>query len=107
MNVPILLPLIDFQAPPIQPIDLTSLLAIFMGTLTVLIPIAGFTARYALKPIAEAIAQMREGQGSRQEMKLMDQRMALLEQQIGAMETDVRRISEAAEFDRQLRAGDS
>ncbi len=38
------------QGPPILPIDLTALLAVFMGISIVLIPVLGITARFALKP---------------------------------------------------------
>jgi hypothetical protein len=39
--------------------ELIPIVAIVMGMLTVLIPITGFTARFALKPIAEAVATAR------------------------------------------------
>lgn len=89
----------------VLPIDLTGVIAVVMGMMVVLIPIAGLTARFALKPIAEAVARMRDAQGSNQQLALMEQRLSLLEQQLTGMELDVRRIEEYAEFDRELRAG--
>lgn len=97
---------IVLQAPPILPIDITSVVAVVMGIMVILIPIAGLTARFALKPIAEAVARMREAQGSSREMALLEQRIALLEQQIVGLESDVRRVEDATEFDRKLRSGE-
>ncbi len=94
------------ESVPVLPIDLTSVLAVFMGMLVILIPIAGFTARFALKPVAEAMARMREAQGSARELGLVEQRLSLLEQQMMSLESDVRRVEEGAEFDRRLRSGE-
>jgi hypothetical protein len=79
-----------------------------LGIMTILIPIAGLTARFALKPIVEAIARMREVQAgtSAREVGLLEQRVALLEQQHQALEHEVERLSEMRDFDRQLTSGD-
>jgi hypothetical protein len=90
---------------PVMPIDVTAVIAVVMGMLVVLIPIAGVTARFALKPIAEAVARMREAQGASQALGLVEQRLALLEQQMSNLESDVKRIEDVTEFDRQLRSG--
>ncbi|MGQ0562266.1 MAG: hypothetical protein ACT443_10365 [Gemmatimonadota bacterium] len=86
---------------------LIPLVAVVMGTLMFLIPIAGFTARFALKPIVEALARYREVQGGAtgRELNVLEQRVALLEQQYQSLESNVHRISELKEFDRQLSAG--
>ena len=94
--------LLALQAVPVEPIDLTGIVAVVMGLLVVLIPVAGLTARFALKPIAEAVARMREAQGSQRELELMARRVALLEQQLSHVETDVRQLEEKTKFDRQL-----
>jgi sensor histidine kinase YesM len=79
-----------------------------LGILTVLIPIAGLTARFALKPIVEAIARMREVQAGAtgRELGVLEQRVALLEQQYQALDSSVERIAEIKDFDRQLTSGD-
>jgi TolA-binding protein len=87
---------------PVLPVDITAIVAIVMGMLVVLIPVAGITARFAFKPIAEAIARIRESEGTTQQLSIMQQRVALLEQQVQNMETSVERISEEKEFQRQL-----
>ena len=94
------------QMPPVAPIDVTGLVAVMMGLMVVLIPITGFTARFALKPVTEAIARMREGQGAAQERALIEKRLALLESQMSNIESDMTRIADMAEFDRQLQSGD-
>jgi sensor histidine kinase YesM len=75
-----------------------------LGILTVLIPIAGLTARFALKPIVEAIARMREVQAGAtgRELSLLEQRVSLLEQQYQTLDHSVERIAEIKDFDRQL-----
>ena len=71
--------------PTVLPVDLTAIVAIVMGMLTVLIPIAGLTARFALKPVVESLAR--------------------LEQQSESLEDTVKRLQEERDFDRELQAG--
>jgi len=91
----------------VAPLDLVPLVATVMGLLVVLIPISGLTARFALKPVVEAVARMRESQGSPREVAILEQRVALLEQQLSNVETDVNRLEESRDFERQLRAGEA
>ncbi len=92
------------QGPPVLPIDVTAVVSVFMGTLIVLIPVAGVTIRFALKPIAEAIARIRESQGANQEMSIMAQRLDLLERQLSGVESELHRLHEVQEFQAQLKA---
>lgn len=86
--------------------DLTGLVAVTLGCLIVLVPIAGITARFALKPIVESFARLKEMQGgSEQQTHLLEQRIALLEQQYQLLENSVARIGELKEFDKQLKSG--
>ena len=98
-------PLFALQTVPVLPIDVTGVVAVVMGLMVVLIPVAGLTARFALKPIAEAVARMREAQGTNRELQLIEQRLALMEQQLSGLESDVRRIEEKGDFDRRLTSG--
>ena len=86
---------------------LIPLVAVVMGTLMFLIPIAGFTSRFALKPIVEAMAKYREMQGGTtgRELNVLEQRVALLEQQYSVLENDMQRLGELKDFDRQLTSG--
>jgi hypothetical protein len=84
---------------------LIPLVAIVMGSLMFLIPIAGITARFALKPVIESLAKYRESQGDRDALLLMERRMALLEEQFNGMDRSLRELVEEAEFRRQLEGG--
>lgn len=73
--------------------------------LAILVPVVGITARIALKPIAELMGRMREGQNSNQAMAMMERRLELLEREVQAMGTvreDVDRLREAQEFQLRL-----
>ena len=50
-------PLIRTADMEIQPVNLTELAGVVMGTLIVLIPIMGATARFAAKPLVDALLQ--------------------------------------------------
>jgi hypothetical protein len=88
-------------------VDLTAITAIVMGMLVVLIPIAGFTLRFAIKPITESVVKLREGGMEREKVDLLERRLALLEQEVHALEgmrDDLGRVLEESEFQRQLRS---
>lgn len=80
-------------------------LAIFLGMMVVLIPIAGLTARFALKPLMEALRSYRELQGENQAQQLIERRVALMEEQMHSMDRSLRELLEESEFRRDLEAG--
>lgn len=80
-------------------------LAIFLGMMVILIPIAGLTARFALKPLMEALASYRELQGDNQAQQLIERRMALMEEQMHSMDRTLRELAEESEFRRDLESG--
>lgn len=84
--------------------ELIPIVAIVMGMMTILIPITGFTARFALKPIAEAVARMKEAQGAGQHVALLEQRIALLEQQQSNTESELEKVLEVQQFQEKLLA---
>ena len=91
----------------VMPVDLTAIIAVIMGMLVVLIPIAGLTARFAIKPIAESMAKLRQGNLDKQMVELLERRLSLLEQEVhglGGMRDEVSRLLEEVEFQRQLKA---
>jgi hypothetical protein len=61
---------------------LIPIVAILVGGLLLAIPLAGLTLRFAIKPALQVIAQYREEPGVRQELHLLEQRIALLEEQL-------------------------
>jgi hypothetical protein len=86
--------------------QLIPLVAIVMGTLTVLVPVSLIALRFAIKPIAEAVGQMRSGVAPG-EVRVMQERISLLEQQVNGIDSEVNRISEAVDFQaRLLKSGD-
>jgi biopolymer transport protein ExbB/TolQ len=83
-------------------VDWIPIVAIVMGTLTVLVPLSLVTLRFAIKPIAEAVAHMRSSGAAQEELAIMRQRLSLLEQQFAGIETEVERIAEAQDFQAEL-----
>ena len=84
--------------------EMIGLTAVVMGGLAVIIPIAGFTARVAMKPIAEALAHLREARGGDEAVSLLERRMALMEEQLHGMDRSLRSLVEDADFRRRLEA---
>ena len=87
-----------------MPVDWVGLAGVVMGTLIVLIPVAGVTLRFALKPISEAVVAFRSSQGAAREMELLEKRVAYLEQQNSNLESQVERLAEVVEFHDRLEA---
>jgi hypothetical protein len=91
----------------IMPVDLNAVLGIVLGMLAVLIPITGLTARFAIKPITESLAKLRQSNADRQVIEMLERRVSLLEQEVhglGGMRDEVSRLVEEAEFQRQLKS---
>jgi hypothetical protein len=97
---------LSFQSP-IMPIDLTALLAVFMGISIVLIPVIGLTARFALKPTVEALSRLFDRKGMDESYLILEKRMALIEAQIDSIESNVSRLVEVSEFHHELKSGDA
>lgn len=66
------------------------ILAILMGGLLLLVPVAGLTLRFALKPALESLGQLRDLKQQGQELRLVEQRLALLEEQMHALSAGAR-----------------
>jgi hypothetical protein len=70
--------------------------------LAILIPITGFTARFALKPIAEALVRLR---GPADSQHALEQRMSRIEGEVDRLvelRVSVERLAEELEFNRKL-----
>ena len=91
----------------VLPVDLTSVIAVIMGISVVLIPVIGLTARFALKPTVEALSRVFEGKSKDETVQMLERRVALLEQQVDAVEGSVGRFAETSKFDAQLRSGEA
>ena len=75
-----------------------------LGIVLLMIPVVGLTARFALKPIVESMVRLRESSpaGATGDVQALQQRVALLEQQLQGMESTVQHLAEVKQFDRQL-----
>lgn len=90
----------------LMPVDLTAIISVIMGISIVLIPVIGLTARFALKPTVEAFSRVFEGKGRDETLRMLERRVALLEQQLDATESALGRLQEASAFEAQLRGKD-
>ena len=90
---------------PVAPIDIVSLVAVMMGISVVLIPVIGLTARFALKPTVEALGRFFETKGSEEIVRILERRVALLEQQVEHLEGSQARLEDISEFNKQLASG--
>jgi hypothetical protein len=91
--------------PPALPLDITALAGVIMGSLIVLIPVAGLTARFAMKPIVDSLAKLRQSSNQNETVNMLERRMALLEQEVqnlSGIRDDLGRLVEEMEFQRQL-----
>ena len=92
------------------PETIIPVVSIIGGLLLFLIPIAGFTARFAFKPIVESMARLKEmqaGGGAGADVRQLEQRVAAIEHQLEGVDSSLQRLIEAKEFERQLQSGRS
>jgi hypothetical protein len=85
-----------------SPNDYMDFLKIGIIGLAILIPIAGFTARFALRPIADAMIRLR---GAAEPQQMLEQRMGRLEAEVDRLADlrgSVERLTEELEFNRKL-----
>lgn len=88
----------------ILPVDLTALVGTILGISIVLVPVMGLTARFALKPVVEALGKTFEHRALDETVRILERRVELQEQQIDMLQNSIREISDGREFDRQLSA---
>lgn len=74
------------------------IIAIFMFGLIVLIPVAGFTARIALRPFIDRILKIAEARQSTEEVRLLERRLSLLEQEFHTMSRQLQDVTDQQEF---------
>ncbi|HSU18061.1 hypothetical protein [Longimicrobium sp.] len=72
------------------------------------IPVVAFSARFAVKPVVDALIRLREAQGkmnsSNEMLVLQDRRLSLLESEMQHIGTALERLAEAQEFQARLGA---
>src|SRR5215212_12031196 len=88
---------------------LAPLIVFAIAAFIVSIPVIAFSARYAVKPVVDALIRLREAQGrtgaSNEMMALQDRRLSLLESEIQHVGATLERLVEAQEFHTSLGAG--
>jgi peptidoglycan/LPS O-acetylase OafA/YrhL len=73
--------------------ELTTALTVWIVAVVALVPLAGLTARFGLKPVLDSVARLRRAGSGRE----MDERFAGLEEQIRALAGAIDRLSEGVE----------
>lgn len=72
---------------------------VLVSGLVMLTFVGGIMARIALKPLVDSIARLMEARANREGAEVLEKRVALLEQEIQHVRSQV----EAKQFDRELR----
>jgi hypothetical protein len=88
----------------ILPVDIVALVSVILGISVVLVPVIGITARFALKPVVEALAKVFEARELDESVKILERRVELQDHQIESLQDSLKQLTEAREFDRQLAA---
>ena len=86
----------------ILPVDLVALVGTILGISIVLIPVAGLTLRFALKPAMTTLARLFDHQGLEESVRVLERRLDFQEHQIQSLESTIRRLSDESEFDKKL-----
>jgi hypothetical protein len=74
-------------------VDLTALAAIWMGGSVLLVPLAGITARYGIRPLLDSVARLRAA-GARPDTEALEGRFAALERGVDDLARAVDRLAE-------------
>jgi uncharacterized small protein (DUF1192 family) len=82
--------------------DMEGIIAVAGGILIVLLPVAGLTARFALKPLIETIAKVMQARQGTEAVQLVERRVALLEQELASMRAEMQQVGDAKDFYRRL-----
>ncbi len=91
--------------PSVLPISISEIIVVLFAGLAVLIPIVGLTARFALRPVVDAIARIKEAGNSGEALRMLERRMALVEQEVQSTEglrEEVARLADAQQFQLKL-----
>jgi len=69
-----------------------------LAGLIVLVPVAGLTLRFALKPMVDSIARLLEVRNGAHAVDLVDRRVALLEQELQLLRGETQHLLERHDF---------
>jgi len=78
------------------------ILIIIVSGLCVLIPVAGLTLRFALKPMVDSIARLMEVKNGASSVDLVDKRVQLLEQELHGLRSEMQLLTDRTDFYERL-----
>jgi hypothetical protein len=86
--------------------QLRDLLALSAMIVVVLVPVVGLTARFTIGPLIDRFARLRSAaaEDTRRQLDRVTRETALLRERVDGLESDLHRVREGREFDRQLRS---
>jgi len=82
-----------------RPQELAAIIALLFAGTIVLVPVLALSARFALKPVVDSIARLRQNGN---DATLQDRRIALLEAELQHLSSAVQQFAEVEDFRRQL-----
>ena len=82
---------------PVKRMDEDIVFALITGVV-ILVPLAGLTLRFALKPIVDSVARLMEVRNGTAAVDLVDKRVALLEQEVQYLRSELRQLSDRTDF---------
>lgn len=85
--------------------DTDEFIAIVAVFALIVVPALGLTARFALKPIVEALIVLRDGLIGRRLPDDVERRLAAIEAELAELGGAVRRLVDVQSYDRELAAG--
>lgn len=88
-----------------MPVDWVALAAVVLGCMIFIIPIAGFTVRYALKPFVETLGEHFAARQKDEDIARLERRLVLIEQEIDHLASSVQRALDEADFHKELTSG--
>ena len=85
---------------------LAPLIVFLVCAFVVSIPVVAFSARYAARPVVDALVRLREAQGknaaAEDRLELQERRLAMLENELQHIGTSLERLADAERFRAQL-----
>ena len=78
------------------------IIAIIATFLIVFVPVAGITARIAVKPIVEALTKYMQARQGTEALQMVERRMVLLEQELQSVRSDVQHMADERDFYKKL-----
>ncbi len=82
--------------------ELAGVFAVFFGGMVVLTPLLAISARFALKPLLETMARLRQINAAQETNSLQDRKIELLEAEVEQLRRTLNALVDGRDFDQQL-----